>query len=388
MVTVRLAHSLTELDRYIDAWDRLAVSAARPTMRPAWLLSWWRGHCQSNDRSELRVALASDDRSLVGVLPLFVHDPEARIPVHELLGAGAFWGQGPVLSGDAPPEALSLLTEALAVSSPAPAVLSLAAVDVSHDWPQRVAAQWRPRGAWLYRRGRAVPCLTVSLHGAFDDWLRSARRPREHRRRLRRLAERGVTLRRSATASEFRSDLASLTRLHHARWANNSLWLSPTMEIALEMAGTQLIDSGGVRLWLLEGPQGVVGATLFASAGPESCCLLTAYDSAWHAFGPGIATIVAGIEDAFTRGEQVVDLGYGLFEYQKVMANSARPVAWYRLFPRGKTYPRARVQWAPRHATEHVQRLRVRLRARQRLAEVRNRLATGRATRRPGNERP
>ena len=376
MATVQLARTLADLDPYVEQWDRLAVSAARPLMRPAWLLSWWRGHCQFNDRSELRVALAFDDRGLVGALPLHVHDPEARIPVHEVLGAGAFWGQGPLLRGDAPPETLSLLTEALAGSSPVPAVLSLAAVDISHDWPQRMAALWPPRGAWLYTRAGAEPCLTVTLRGDFDDWLRSARRPGEHQRKQRRLAERGVTLRRSTTASEFRSDLASLVRLHHVRWANNSQWLSPAMEIALDRAGSQLIDSGGVRLWLLEGEEGVVAATLFASAGAESCCLMTAYDRAWRAYGPGIFTTVAGIEDAFTRGERVVDLGYGLFEYQRGMANSARPVAWLRVFPRGRSYPLARACWAPRHAHERLNRLRVRLAARQRVNEVRARLRT------------
>jgi hypothetical protein len=172
------------------------------------------------------------------------------------------------------------------------------------------------------------------------------------------------------------------------RWANNSLSLSPTMEIALDMAGSQLIDSGGVRLWLLEGEEGVVGAALFASAGWESCGLLTAYDRAWHAYGPGIATIIAGIEDAFTRGERVVDLGPGLFEYKRVIANSARPLAWCRLFPHGRAYPLVRAQWAPRHARERVQGLRVRLRARQRLAEVRNRLPTGGVRRLPRDRRP
>lgn len=376
MVTVRVAQALTDLDPYLDQWDRLAVSAARPLARPAWLLSWWRGHCQLIDRSELRVALASDDGRLIGVLPLYVRDPEVRIPEHEMLGRGAFWGPGPLLLGDAPPETLGLLAEALAASRPAPAVLSLASVDVSDDWPERMAALWSPHGAWLYT-GPRDQCLLVTLQGDFDGWLRSTRRPREHRRRLRRLAERGVRLRRSRTASEFHADLASLKRLHHLRWDNTSVWLSPAVETALDGAGNELFDSGGVRLWLLDGDEGVIGATLFATAGQESCCLLTAYDRAWRAYGPGIATIVAGIEDAFTRGESVMDLGHGLHEYKRGIADAARPLGSCRLFPRGRAYPLARAQWARRHATERVRRLRVHLRARQRLTEARNRLLTG-----------
>lgn len=372
MATGRLAQTLSDLDPYLDDWDRLAVSAARPLMRPALLLAWWRANCQSGVRAELRIALALDDRGLAGVLPLYVDDPETRIPVHEFLGAGGFWGQGPPLRGDASPETLRLLTEVMAASSPAPVVLRLQAVDVAEGWPHQVAALWPTRGAWLHTRA-PVPSRTVTLRGDFDDWLRSAHRWTEHWRMLRRLAEREVILRKSTTATEFRKDLAALTRLHHVGLGDDSAWLSPAMETALDTAGSQLIDSGGLRLWVLEGEQGVVGATLFLCAGLESCCLLTAYDHAWRPYGPGIATIIAGIQDAFLHAEQVVDLGHGRFEYKRRLANSERPVAWLDMLPRGRTYPLARACWAPRHARERLNGMRVRFAPRQRLSAVRGR---------------
>src|SRR5579863_7716258 len=103
MVTVRLAQALTDLDTYRDEWDRLAVTAGRPMMRPAWLLSWWQSRYEAcAARSELRVALALDEQCLVGLLPFHVRDLGARIPQHELLGTGAFWGLGPLLHTDAP----------------------------------------------------------------------------------------------------------------------------------------------------------------------------------------------------------------------------------------------------------------------------------------------
>jgi CelD/BcsL family acetyltransferase involved in cellulose biosynthesis len=376
MATAQLARTLADLDPHLEQWDRLAVSASRPMMRPAWLLAWWRGHSEFSDGSELRVALAVDDRGLVGVLPMYVNDPGSRMPVHEVLGAGTFWGQGPLLRGDVTPETLRLLTEVLSASSPEPVVLNFDAVDTSRDWPQHMAAVWPPRSAWLYTRAGVPPCLTVTLSGGFHDWLRSTGRASGHRRALRRLAERGVTLRRSTTAFEYRRDLASLARLHHVRWDNDSLWLSPAVEIALESAGSQLIDSGGVRLWLLEGEQGVIGASLFACAGMESCFLVTAYDRAWGAYGPGITTIVAGIEDAFARGHRAVDLGHGRFDYKRVLANSDRPLAWLRMFPHGRSYPLARAYWAPRQARERLHGARVRLAARRRVTDVRAKLRT------------
>jgi len=388
MVTVHLAQALTDLDRYLDEWDRLAVTAARPMMRPVWLLSWWQGrHEALGARSKLRVALAVHEQGLVGVLPFHVRDSDARIPQHELLGTGAFWGLGPLLHSDAPPETLGALTEALALSSPEPAVVTLHAVEASEEWPVEMARLWGSRGAWIRTSASPESSLAVTLDGNFDNWLSSTRWHGGYRRTLRRLAERGITLRQSTTQSEFRCDARELIRLHRIRWGNSD-WLTPTtMELVLENASAQVFDDGGIRLWLLEGEEGAIGASLFSAAGGESCFLVTAYDRAWSAYGPGIATIVAGIQDAFTRGDRVVDLGYGPFEYKRAMANAARPVAWYRLFPRGRAYPLARAQWAPLHAAERFQGLRVRLRARQRLTEVRNRLPTGAVRRLPGSQR-
>ncbi len=372
MATFQLARTVADLEPYVEQWDRLAVSAERPLMRPAWLLAWWHTHCQFDGGSELRVALGFDDRGLLGLLPFYVRDPEARLPVYALLGPGPFWPKAPLLREDAAPETLGQLTQVLAQASPVPAMVDLEAIDTSFDWPDRIATSWPSRGASVYTKVAADPCLCVRLlDGGFDEWLHATRGRPQHRRRLRRLVERGVVMRRSANVAEFRRDLAGLTRLHRLRWAGMLQWVSPEVEIAIDRAGSELIASGGVRLWVLEGADGIVGATLFACAGQESCCLLTAYDRAWSVYGPGIATMIAGIEEAFGRGERLVDLGYGSFEYKRVLANYARPVAWLELFPRGRGHALVRARSVPRHARERVIRLRIRLRLGQRLRTAR-----------------
>jgi CelD/BcsL family acetyltransferase involved in cellulose biosynthesis len=373
MTKVVLARTPAEVAPYVALWDRLAVGAARPLMRPAWLLAWWHARVESAQPTELRVALAFDDQELVGVLPLHVHEPRTRLPRYGLLGEGTFWGQAPLLLADAPRETLTLLAEALAASVPTPAVLPLVCIDPSQDWVEHMAASWPPRGAWL-SNATSRPSLTVTVGGEFEDWLWSVRPGRHYRRKLKQLAERGVILRQSSTVSEFRSDLAALARLHHVRWANRSQWLSPAVEIALDRAGSELLDVGGARLWVLAHEDGVVGATLNASAGGQSCGLLTAFDRDWAAYGPGNITMLAGIEDAFTRGERLIDLGHGAFEYQRALADSALQLASLRLFPRGNAYPVARARWAPTHAREHVNRLRGVLQAGTRLSAARTRL--------------
>jgi hypothetical protein len=81
--------------------------------------------------------------------------------------------------------------------------------------------------------------------------------------------------------------------------------------------------------------------------------------------------MIAGIEEAFGRGERLVDFGHGFFEYKRVLANHTQPVAWLELFPRGRGHARVRARSVPRHARERVIRLRVRLRLGQRLRTAR-----------------
>ena len=114
MTTTRVAQSLADLDPYVDQWDELAVSVSRPLLRPAWLLSWWRGERERDGRSELRVVLVLDGNRLVGVFPLHVRDPEARIPVHEVLGGGRILGPGAAAGALRFGQTVPLLTEALA----------------------------------------------------------------------------------------------------------------------------------------------------------------------------------------------------------------------------------------------------------------------------------
>jgi CelD/BcsL family acetyltransferase involved in cellulose biosynthesis len=99
---------------------------------------------------------------------------------------------------------------------------------------------------------------------------------------------------------------------------------------------------------------------------------MTAYDAAWRSFSPGIVTVIAGIEESFALGETRVDLGHGGFEYKQQLANSAWPLAWLRVFPRGAGYRLLRARWAPRHANERVTRMRVRLALRSRVASMRD----------------
>jgi CelD/BcsL family acetyltransferase involved in cellulose biosynthesis len=364
-----VASSIEELEPHLAAWDRLAVNAARPMMRPAWLLAWWGGLRASGISTELRVVIAYDGRGLAGLLPMHAERPSKGPVVHHMLGSGGVWGLGALLRPEAPGDTVQRIAQALGASTPRPRVIDLDAVDASDGWTAQLASSWPGRGAHVYVRGPAES-LAIETDGGFTAWLGGTRWKGEYGRTLRRLAERGVALRKS-NPSTFSEDLAELFRLHRERWNGRSRWLSPAIRFALENAGGEFCASGAVRLWSLRSAERAVGASLFAAAGGESCFLMIAYDPAWRSFGPGIATAIAGIEESFTLGEALVDLGHGGFEYKRELANYARPLSWLRIFPREAGYGRVRARWAPRHARERMNRLRVELRLRSRMAELR-----------------
>jgi hypothetical protein len=217
-----VASTIAELEPHLEAWDHLAVDAARPMMRPAWLLSWWLGLRASGVSTKLSVAFVFDVAGLAGVLPMHAEHPPKGPVVHHMLGGEQLWGSGVLLRLDAPADARERLTEAFAASSPRPRLLRLDAVDASGDWTARMASEWPGKGAHLHQL-KQTESLIIRIDGDFVAWLRATRWSGEYRRTLRRLAERRVTLRKS-TPSTYAVDLAELFRLHNARWNGMSRW--------------------------------------------------------------------------------------------------------------------------------------------------------------------
>jgi CelD/BcsL family acetyltransferase involved in cellulose biosynthesis len=133
-------------------------------------------------------------------------------------------------------------------------------------------------------------------------------------------------------------------------------------------------------LWTIEVDEQVIGATAFAAAGGAVTTLVTGFDPAWGRFAPGLRSMIAGIEEGFRLGEERLDLGFGGYPYKLKLANTARQISSFELFPRDVRYPFVRAHELPRHARERLVQARVRLRARTRMLEARDR-AIARAAR-------
>src|SRR5687767_15985774 len=69
MVRADLLAKLSDVERYADAWDSLALAAGEPYCQSAWMLAWWREAAPAGAR--LRVAVAREDDRLVGIAPFY-----------------------------------------------------------------------------------------------------------------------------------------------------------------------------------------------------------------------------------------------------------------------------------------------------------------------------
>lgn len=267
------------------------------------------------------------------------------------------------------------LATAIASLRPRPSIVSFDAVDVESVWPRALVCRWPDHGAWLRARSPAR-ATAVRLGGTFEDWVQSRTSGwcGGYRRRQRRFFEHGGVVRRAESALDVRRGLSELVRLQRARWGSSSDRLSPVIVRSLQEVGECLTERGGFRLWTVEVDGQVIGATAFTTAGGAVTALVTAFDPLWGRFAPGQRSMVAGIEEGFRLGDDIVDLGYGDYPYKLHLATEVRWVSWYEVFPRDLRYPLARAQALPRHARETISQGRVRLRARSRIAEARRRV--------------
>ncbi|HWF74394.1 MAG TPA: GNAT family N-acetyltransferase [Solirubrobacteraceae bacterium] len=381
MASVHIAESSEELDPVLAAWDALAVEQRRPLLRPDWQLAWWRARClEGHSDDGLRVAVVCDAHGLAGVAPMFMEGSRTRVPHLRFLGESVFYGGVPLVRSDVADETIRTLAAAIATMRPRPSILSFELIDVDSRWPDALVRAWPPSGAWV-RRGVATTAVAVGLGGTLEEWVQT--RPRkwrsDYRRRPRRFAEIGGIIRRARSGQEVSRGLSALIRLHNGRRSHESEWVNPVLERTFREAGERLVTVNGFRLWTIEVDDLVIGATAFAAAGGAVTTLFTGFDPAWGRFAPGLRSMIAGIEESFRLGEERVDLGYGGYPYKLKLANEVRSISSYEMFARGHRYPLVRAHELPRHARERFIEGRVRLRARSRFLDARNRIVAKRA---------
>lgn len=346
-IQVLLVDDEDALERFLPAWDALAVTCARPFCAPAWMLAWWREERSGDAR--LRVTLALEGERLIGVAPFFA---QVAYGLNELrLLAAGFSHRIGLLAEPGKEEAVAAaLAPALATIEPQPASLVFEGIDAADPWPELLAAHWPGRRPTL-RTDLTLEAPEIDLDACYGTWMEG--RPRkfrkEARRNARRLEEEGVKSR----IGTDREAVAALLRLHEARWQNRGgSEVGGGAERVVAAAAEKLGEQGRLEVVLLESAEGPVSAELVLRAGQVAAFWAGGFDPAWAKHAPGTQTMLVALQAAAERGVRRADLGGGDHPYKRRMADSSRPIVWRTLFPRGRRYPLIRLRLARKHARQ------------------------------------
>ncbi len=346
-LSARLIGKASELEELRSGWDRLAVAARSPFGCPAWVEAWWR-HLAPDGAQMAVIAVEAGDE-LVGLAPFY---SSRRIGVTKLrlISGGLASRLGVVAAPGREREVAASIATVLAADV-RPDVVAWEGVDSASRWPELLSAAWPDPGGLITREEvqRSGPVIDLDS-ASYEDWLaaRGGKPRRELRRRRRKIEAEGAVLR-PADISSLERDLEAFARLHFARWTGRGGSSVPENAIPmLGEVGTELIESGRFRMWMIDGPDGeAISARVLLAAGGTVAAWNKGFDERWSRYAPGILSAHAAIEEAFERGDDLFDLGGGESEDKHQLADDDRPLAWRTSYRRGARYPLARLQALP-----------------------------------------
>lgn len=348
--------TLDELDAVRPGWDALAVEAGRPLSAPAWLLAWWGAFAPAGAVPRV-VAVEEDDR-LIGLAPFYA-ERAGGVARYRPLGAGMSVRGAPLARPGGEAEVAGAIARALAAATPRPAAVHLQQVDAGSPWPALLAAGWPARRRPRLERERTAPAPVMNLGApGYGDWMaaKSGNFRQRARRDRRKLDERGLVTRLAATPEELDAALSAFHALHRERWGERSPLSSGAGLALMRAAGHELLPTGRFRVYSLEVDGAPISVQVFVAAGGEVAYWNGGWDPRWAAQSPAIQGILAGVEDAFARGERRIDLGEDDHAYKQRLADADAPIAWYALMPPGAAGTLAWAGTLPRRARPHIGR--------------------------------
>lgn len=356
-VDVEIVEDAADLEAIRPGWDALAVAAGRPYCAPAWMLAWWQ-HRRSGD-ARLRAVVLRDAAGLLAVAPFFAQVGRLGLTEYRLLGAGFSHRIGVVCRAGEEQRAAVALGSALRTVDPRPSSVVWEGVDARDAWPERTASAMRAPLGTAVRTDLRLGAPTLRLpDGTFDAWFgATTKKFRQGMRRDRRALERaGGHVRRSLHPHELDRDIATLARLHAARWAHRggADVLDRRGCAVLAAAGAELLARDRFRLYIAELEGTAIGAVLLIAAGGSVAFWAGGMDDAHGTLSPARLALLSAVEECFARGDRRLDLGGGTDAYKRRFANADEPLLWRTVFPRGPRYPLTRAQLLPKHAYQEA----------------------------------
>lgn len=328
-------------------WDALAERVGAPFGAPGWAEAWWAHMAPTGAR--LAVVAVRDGNRLIGLAPLYV-TRALGVTEARLLGGGWASRLGILAEEGSEEQVAAAIAAAFATGPASPDIIHWEGIQADSPWPGLLSAA--SSGGFVTRTEseRAAPVLRMAPM-SYDDWfMGKGSHFRGHMRRDRRKIEKQGAVFRVGDAESLEADLAAFERLHSARRADRggSSAVGPEAMTALRQAGATLQPLGRFGVWLIDDPEGVpICAQVFVRAGTTVAFWNTGFDDEWRKYSPGALTVLTAIEDAFARGDELMDLGGGEARYKDRLSDEDRPIAWVTSYRRGARYPLARMRRLP-----------------------------------------
>ena len=292
-------------------WRQLAEDAGRLFSTPEWMAAWWR-HLGGEEEPRTLV-LRADGGEPVAVLPLAA----GRVgPVRALrfAGHGPADASGPVCA----PELVRPALEALAGGLEKPA----------HLLAERVPLAGEPPRGFVELQREQSP--TIDIGAGWEAYLksRSSNFRSQVKRKERKLQRESGLEYRLAGADTLEADMATLIRLHEARWGSegSGAFAGARAPFHLDFARSAL-ERGWLRLWVaeVEGGRPIAAWYGFRFAG-EELYYQSGRDPEWDRSSIGLVLLAHTIRAAAGDGVSCYRLLRGGESYKDRFASGDEPV--------------------------------------------------------------
>ena len=330
-----LVTEIGEVTAIVPEWRALAERRGNAFLTPDWFLAWLRHFGQS---WEPHVAVVRTPRGkLRGLLPLVSSKSDGRGELRVCPIGDRFH---PV--ADRADEEAVATAAAPAIAPPGRGLRSLLLENVDAEtewWPALAKASPAPLAT--VERGEATLPFVKLAGLSWDEYLAGRSRGLRSQlgRKLRSLRkDHDVRFRRTQSSEEVAADLATLLRLHDARWAERSersALADPTVrEFHLEFAHAAF-ERGWLRLTVMEVDDVPIAALYGWLIGGRWSYYQAGFDPAWSRQSPGFLLLAETIREAIDDGASEYDMLRGDEAFKQRFATSSRATRTILLAPRG-----------------------------------------------------
>jgi CelD/BcsL family acetyltransferase involved in cellulose biosynthesis len=324
---------ITDADHFLqlrDEWNSLGSSAIETVfLTHAWLESWL---LELAPEAQLHVLTAWDGDQLVAALPLFGDPKENRGRRWAFMGVGTLTPNhlDVIANPGYLPQARTRFAELLAEKQAAWDALEFGKLPADTATAEEFAARFAQAG-FATTNSVAAACPYCDLPASYDEYVAGLKkRLRKKIRQTRRWIADQPDTRRAAltdTESDSLAALASLIRIHQARWEGKGYpgaFADPRVVRFHERVVRAAHAAGCLRMYVLTDGDATIAVSYDFHVGSTVQAYLSSFDERWADASPGVLLRSYVIEHSISEGANRFDFLEGEEDYKAAWCPSRR----------------------------------------------------------------